>query len=224
MKTLQKQIESPRVTNIDNTAHSPERHPVVDQYNEHIMNIHKRVTSIVVKQIDLQLNKLEESLFMNNNSTSNPTMLNTGLKPDMTMGQTVNDSSPCAGKKRKFDQPTIVDKAQDIIMSPECNTEEDCFIVRTDGPSPMLSAQPDQYQKTSRSLAKPQRNNTGNYISRVRHSQNDKRRQTSTFVNTSNKCMTKSLAREKYKQTVSKPEKNTNKLCQIEATKYPQKI
>ena len=64
---------------------------------------------------------------MNNNSTSNPTMLNTGVKPDMSMEQTVNDSSPCAG--RNFDQPTIVDKAQDIIMSPECNTEEDCFML-----------------------------------------------------------------------------------------------
>ena len=108
------------------------------------------------------------------------------MKADMTTEQTVNDSILCAGKKRKFDQAAIADEAKYINMSPECNTEEDCFIVRADSPSHMLSAKPDQYQKISRSLDKPQRNNAVNYISRVRHSQNDKRRQTSIFVNTSN--------------------------------------
>ena len=90
--------------------------PVTDQFNEQVMNIHKRVTSIVIKQIDMQLDKLEESLVSNTDCSSNQTTyVPVKLRPEQSQSAPVY---------RSYDN---VINSRTVVDSQPYNTGRYCF-------------------------------------------------------------------------------------------------
>ena len=100
VKTLQRRIESFGIDeNYSNSVTTPNNiqlkqvDPLSGYLNDQIMHVHKRVTAIVMKQIDNQLNKLEESLDLNHGSQSRRTETTTSESQTINTAESANNNS-----------------------------------------------------------------------------------------------------------------------------------
>ena len=210
IKTLKQQSDTPKAGASHDQHQQLPNNPINEQFNEQVMNIHKRVTSIVIKQIDIQLNKLEESLVNTDDKKSESITSSHNNMEHERVGYNTNVSN------RNYDMNTNRTNVNSLHKNFEIgrdNTQngedEDCYIVTPENITSTLKGKPVNSKYTSNFQ---QRRNAND---RPKNSvfNKDKRRQSSTFMNIPNKCMTKSLAREKYKQSVAcnvEQKSNTN--------------
>ena len=198
VKTLQKRIESlsmdkntPNPLTNHSIAHAVHStNPFSGYLNDQIMHVHKRVTSIVMKQIDTQLNKLEESLETNNDTQSRKSEkdLNYGQtthkEPASNTVQSVENNEDCNPKTPNPDLKVQL-----------ANEDNDCILVRYD-----RSNQPHKGQ------SQPHKNSNGNKQLNQRVNEQNLRYQNTAFINNPHRIMTKNLARYKYKANQQRKE------------------
>lgn len=92
-----------------------------------------------------------------------------------------------------------------VTSNTQNREDEDCYIVPPENISSALKGRSWRY---STHASKPQQRHITNERPKNSIPNDDKRWQSSTFMNIPNKCMTKFLAREKYKQSVNWEQKS----------------
>ena len=210
IKTLKQQSDTPKVGASQDQHQQLPNNPINEQFNEQVMNIHKRVTSIVIKQIDIQLNKLEESLVNTDDKKSESITSSHNNMEHERVGYNTNVSNRNYNMNTNRTNVNSLHKNFEIGRDNTQNREdEDCYIVTPENITSTLKGKPVNSKHTSNF----QQRRVANDRPKNSVFNKDKRRQSSTFMNIPNKCMTKSLAREKYKQSVTcnvEQKSNTN--------------